>query len=614
MFAVAWFKAWRLLNLLGFVFTFAVFSVWMIFSYQPADLLPAMLFLLLFLFMYSLIGVLYAMKQPEQMTGLVDGTLVFGAPVISSSLMMAMLRDYDYGIAAASAGLGIYYLLLARLAWHRAGPELRLLCEAMLAIGVVFATLAIPYSLDGHWSSASWALEAAGILWVSLRQHRFYAQCFAIALQLGAGLLFMLTNIDDIGDRFLMNPAFLGGLFIALGAFISARILYLQAADYRLRILHIAFFVWAMGWWLFSSLIQIGAYLENDIVAWLLLFGATALFLAYLDRVRQWDWRPASICGLLLLPILALISLYSIDINDHLLVSPDFYFWPAAFYGNYLIIRLLEPVEWPDWVNLSQHTGFIFLLACLLSLELHWFVDETFAASGAGFIGLVTVFPLLFIYAAQKAVIPAISRLGSPLQFSIIASLLGLLALWSLLSNLVNDGNPAPLPYLPFVNPLDLAQIAFFIAALSSLRMLSSIKPALRQQLFILLGALVFIWLTSVLTRSMHHYLDIRYDLSAMAADTRVQTAISILWTILGMLAMLLASKRLLRPLWIGAAGLIAVVLIKMIFVDLGASGTVERIVSFLVVGSLLVAMGYFSPIPQKPAEISTADAGEKHA
>ncbi|MCP4389440.1 MAG: DUF2339 domain-containing protein, partial [Gammaproteobacteria bacterium] len=44
----------------------------------------------------------------------------------------------------------------------------------------------------------------------------------------------------------------------------------------------------------------------------------------------------------------------------------------------------------------------------------------------------------------------------------------------------------------------------------------------------------------------------------------------------------------------------VGVVLVKMFFVDLGASGTVERIVSFLVVGSLLVATGYFSPIPDK--------------
>jgi len=66
------------------------------------------------------------------------------------------------------------------------------------------------------------------------------------------------------------------------------------------------------------------------------------------------------------------------------------------------------------------------------------------------------------------------------------------------------------------------------------------------------------------------------------------------------MLAMLLASRKMIRSVWIAGAALIAVVLVKMFFIDLDASGTVERIVSFLVVGGLLVATGYFSPIPAK--------------
>jgi len=86
-----------------------------------------------------------------------------------------------------------------------------------------------------------------------------------------------------------------------------------------------------------------------------------------------------------------------------------------------------------------------------------------------------------------------------------------------------------------------------------------------------------------------------------MLIDTRVQTAISILWTVIGMGAMLFASRRLMRSLWIIGAALVGAVLVKMFFIDLGASGTVERIISFLVVGSLLVATGYFSPIPERP-------------
>ena len=99
-----------------------------------------------------------------------------------------------------------------------------------------------------------------------------------------------------------------------------------------------------------------------------------------------------------------------------------------------------------------------------------------------------------------------------------------------------------------------------------------------------------------------------------MFRNTRIQTALSILWTVIGILAMLLASRKLMRPVWIVGAALIAVVLVKMFFIDLDASGTIERIVSFLVVGGLLVATGYFSPIPGKHDETIEDDGEVKSA
>jgi uncharacterized membrane protein len=614
VFAVAWFRAWRSLNLLGFIFTFGVFVLWVAFDYRTEHLYPTSAFLLLFFLMYSLIGVLYALRQPEHLTGLVDGTMVFGTPVIVSGLLMVMLRDYDYGIAGASAAMGFYYILLARYAWKHVGEEFRLLAEAMLAIGVVFATLAIPYALDGHWSSAAWALEAAGILWVSIRQNRFYAQCFAIALQVGSGVLFLLRNIDDVGNTAWLNPAFLGGVFIALGAFISARMLYLQAQDFKLRMLHIPFYIWAMAWWLISALVQIDEYAHHPLSAWLLLFGASAALLVYLDRLREWNWMPAAINAALLLPVLVLIALYSLFDNDHILVTPDLYFWVAVLGTNYWLIEKLETVAWPAWVNIAAHTGLVVFIALILSFELVWIFDTKMDLPGQGYYAIFAVMPLIAMRIAQIEILPAIKRLGPALQLSLIATLSGLLLLWNLVINLTNSGDPAPLPYIPFINPVDLTQIAFFVLVLGSLKLVQPSMKIQRDHIVIILAGLCFVWLTAVLIRSMHHYLEIGFDLSAMSVDTRVQTAISILWTLIGMGAMLFASRNKLRPLWIVGAALVGVVLVKMFFIDLGASGTVERIVSFLVVGSLLVATGYFSPIPEKYAEPDGSLEQSSHA
>ena len=50
--------------------------------------------------------------------------------------------------------------------------------------------------------------------------------------------------------------------------------------------------------------------------------------------------------------------------------------------------------------------------------------------------------------------------------------------------------------------------------------------------------------------------------------------------------------------MWIAGATLMGAVVLKLFLVDLGNSGTLERIVSFLGVGLLLLVVGYFAPVP----------------
>ncbi|MBL3921596.1 DUF2339 domain-containing protein, partial [Bacteroides thetaiotaomicron] len=52
IFAIAWFKAWRPLNLLGFVFTFTIGSAWGVTAYRPALFASTEPFLILFFLMY----------------------------------------------------------------------------------------------------------------------------------------------------------------------------------------------------------------------------------------------------------------------------------------------------------------------------------------------------------------------------------------------------------------------------------------------------------------------------------------------------------------------------------------------------------------------------------
>ena len=51
---------------------------------------------------------------------------------------------------------------------------------------------------------------------------------------------------------------------------------------------------------------------------------------------------------------------------------------------------------------------------------------------------------------------------------------------------------------------------------------------------------------------------------------------------------------------WLAAAGLMAVVVGKLFLVDLSNAGTIERIVSFVGVGVLMLVIGYLAPAPPK--------------
>jgi len=62
IFAIAWFKAWRLLNLIGFVGTFGIGFAWGLRSYTPELLGSTEPFLILFFLMYVAIGLLFARR------------------------------------------------------------------------------------------------------------------------------------------------------------------------------------------------------------------------------------------------------------------------------------------------------------------------------------------------------------------------------------------------------------------------------------------------------------------------------------------------------------------------------------------------------------------------
>jgi uncharacterized membrane protein len=61
---------------------------------------------------------------------------------------------------------------------------------------------------------------------------------------------------------------------------------------------------------------------------------------------------------------------------------------------------------------------------------------------------------------------------------------------------------------------------------------------------------------------------------------------------------MFMGTRLARRPLWLVGAALLALTVIKLLVLDLSAADTLARIISFIVVGLLMLLIGYVSPIP----------------
>ena len=214
--AIAWRRAWRSLNLLGFLFTFVIGTAWGAQNYSAEHYASSQFFLALFLVFYVVIAVLYAWRQAPQFKFYVDATLVFGVPTVAMGLQYGLVKDMPFGSALSALSLGLFYACTAMALWRWRQGSLRLLVESFLALAVVFGTLAIPLAFDGRWTSAVWALEGAGIVWIGLRQKQALVWRFGILVQFFSWLAFLraLTGLDPIAA--LANHISLG--FVVLGA------------------------------------------------------------------------------------------------------------------------------------------------------------------------------------------------------------------------------------------------------------------------------------------------------------------------------------------------------------------------------------------------------------
>jgi uncharacterized membrane protein len=366
----------------------------------------------------------------------------------------------------------------------------------------------------------------------------------------------------------------------------------------------------------------------------LLAWVASAYALHHLALPRRGSpWPVAATPAWTVMPLLLVGAVLGMATLDHVFASGGWLAWPLALVLHFVMLRRLDggtPQRcWP-WV----HAGGVWLLVLLVGNGLVSAIGraQLWQTAWATVILLVAATGVMLLLGmrkwfevAQAGVATSahgtreanypLDRFGSAYLWLAAAPLAIALAAGTVLVAVHSRGDAWPLPYLPLLNPTDLA---LALALLACARWLMQVRAGyLKVPAAVhgpapagVLAGIAFIALNTVWLRMAHHYGHVAWDPHSLFSSFLVQAGFSILWTLLALVLMVAAHRRALRTPWMLGAGLLGLTVLKLFVIDLSNRGGSERIVVFIAVGLLMLVVGWFAPLPPNRAAAQAGDQG----
>lgn len=193
---LAYSKQWRSLNYLSFIATILMFSAWMETWYDPSKLRTTIIFLSVFFIIFALLAVLFNVVN-RRPTGWLDLAMVFSNALLYFGTSYVLLDGkYHSRLGLFAVLVAAFYLGLGYFTYRR-DREDKLLVFTFLGLGFLFSVLAVPIQFEQHWITMGWAIEGAVMTWIGLRANDRVSRNGALIVFLIAITHWALSDVEE---------------------------------------------------------------------------------------------------------------------------------------------------------------------------------------------------------------------------------------------------------------------------------------------------------------------------------------------------------------------------------------------------------------------------------
>lgn len=309
---------------------------------------------------------------------------------------------------------------------------------------------------------------------------------------------------------------------------------------------------------------------------------------------------------------MVLLAVVQTILESHPSVGGGYISWPLSIVVFYWMLRQSESVDYLETRIRSfypvMHIALLWTVLLLVIRESDWWIRQAIGTDGIWYRLTWVLIPGFYLLSLNWQWLQQRWPLTAFRQVYAITGAIPLAAflwLWALFMLLMNPGKPDPLPFVPVLNPMDLTIVFVFLVLAGWFTVVirkygKTVISISTPVLIKLAGISLFLWLNSVMIRTLHYWADVELKYRVMMRSVLVQASLSLFWGFLALVIMVLSSKKSSRAGWFTGAGLLGLTVAKLFVVDLRNSSNLEAIGAFIGVGILAMVIGYFSPLPPK--------------